>query len=175
MAKIILVCGLPGTGKSTLAEFIAEKLHLPLFSKDTLEASLVEHGVLNTDQLNGVGYTLLKNLVSEHLNRQTHVVLDFIGDKNRVNRFWPDLESNEILSIECVCSDREEHRKRIETRDRNIKGWYELEWSDVELAKNRYQPLMDNNYVVDTSKKSCGLDYDEILKDIHVRILNFLE
>lgn len=99
--------------------------------------------------------------------------MDFIGDKNRVNHFWPELTRNEILSIECVCSDRGEHRHRIETRDRNIKGWYELEWSDVELAKSRYQPLMDNRYVVDTAKVS-GLDYDELWKKTYGRILNFL-
>lgn len=163
MAKVILVCGLPGTGKSTLAEAIATHLKLPLFSKDKLEASLIEHGVLTADELNGVGYTLLKNIVNDHLNRQTHVVLDFIADQNRVNTFWPELLNEQIVSIECRCTDRVEHRNRIETRDRNIQGWYELKWSDVENIEKVYQPLMPNRYIVDTSKTS-ELNHDEILK-----------
>jgi adenylate kinase family enzyme len=36
MAKEILVCGLPGVGKSTLAEEIAKSLGLPLFSKSVV-------------------------------------------------------------------------------------------------------------------------------------------
>lgn len=60
MAKIILICGLLGSGKSTLAHELATILKLPLFSKDKLEASVVESGLATVENLNGVGYFLLK-------------------------------------------------------------------------------------------------------------------
>lgn len=151
MSTIILICGLPGTGKSTLAEAIAKQLNLPLFSKDTLEASLVEHGVMTTDQLNGVGYTLLKNLVDDHEARGLSVVVDFIADRDRTLNFWPELPEKNLIAIECICTQAAEHRRRIETRKRNIKGWYELNWADVTRAAANYTPLVAERLVLDTA------------------------
>jgi len=157
MAKVILICGLPGSGKSTLAEELAKSLSLPLFSKDVLEASIIESGVLLTEQLNGVGYTLLKNLVNEHLKRQSSVIVDFIADKNRVNELWPDLLTKNLIVIECVCSDKAEHKRRIGSRERNIAGWYELSWQEVEEISTRYSPLVSNRLVLDTVQSSSSL------------------
>ncbi|MDN3649586.1 AAA family ATPase [Reinekea marina] len=157
MAKVILICGLPGSGKSTLAEELAKTLGLPLFSKDKLEASIVEHGALRTELLNGIGYTLLKNLVDEHLERQSSVIVDFIADKNRVNELWPDLLTKELIAIECICSDKAEHKRRIESRKRNIKGWYELSWVDVVEISTKYTPLISSRLILDTIQSKSVL------------------
>ncbi|MFM2483486.1 AAA family ATPase [Celerinatantimonas yamalensis] len=164
MAKIILICGLPGSGKSTLAHELATILKLPLFSKDRLEASVVESGLATVDNLNGVGYFLLKNLIDECEKTQQTVIVDFVADKNRVLQFWPSLVSKEVIPIECVCSDTNEHRRRIETRNRNISGWYELTWSDVELAINKYIPLFAERLTLDSLESiefntKLALDY----------------
>lgn len=157
MAKVILTCGLPGTGKSALAEELAKALSLPLFSKDVLEASILESGVLPKEQLNGVGYVLLKNLVNEHLKRQSSVIVDFTADRNRVNELWPELLTKNLTVIECVCSDTAEHKRRIESRKRNITGWYELSWQEVEEISTRYTPLVSNRLVLDTIQSSSSL------------------
>jgi len=157
MAKVILVCGLPGSGKSTLADELAKALGLPLFSKDILEASIVESGALKADQLNGAGYTLLRNLVDEHLNRKASVIVDFIADKNRVNDLWPELLTKDLVVIECICTDKEEHKRRIETRQRNIKGWYELSWSQVEEISKKYTSLVSDRLVLDTVQSKSYL------------------
>lgn len=34
-------------------------------------------------------------------------------------------------------------------RERNIPGWHELEWSDVEKVKQYYQPWNEERLVVD--------------------------
>jgi adenylate kinase family enzyme len=39
--KLIIFSGLPGTGKSTLAEAIDKDLGFPAFAKDWLEATLI--------------------------------------------------------------------------------------------------------------------------------------
>lgn len=39
--KLIIFSGLPGTGKSTLAENVGRQLSIPVFAKDWLEATLV--------------------------------------------------------------------------------------------------------------------------------------
>ncbi len=157
MAKVILVCGVPGVGKSTLAEEIAKSLGLPLFSKDKLEASLVENGLVRTEQLNGVGYTLLKNLVNEHLSRQQPIIIDFIADKNRVLDLWPELLTKDLVAIECICTDKVVHKSRIESRQRNIPGWYELNWAEIEDITAKYSPLVSDRLILDTTNADSSI------------------
>jgi adenylate kinase family enzyme len=41
---IILFSGLPGVGKSTIAEEIASKLSIPIFSVDPIESAILQSG-----------------------------------------------------------------------------------------------------------------------------------
>lgn len=150
MANVILIGGLPGSGKSTLSEALASKLKMPLFSKDRLEASIVQNGLAQPNALNDVGYTLLKNLVDEHEKLNQSVIIDFIANKTRVAKLWPSLLSTNLIVIECICSDRLTHKNRIESRTRGIDGWYELSWEDVEKASREYKPLVADRLIVDS-------------------------
>lgn len=150
MAEVILIGGLPGSGKSTLSEALATKLKIPLFSKDRLEASIVQNGLVPSKELNDVGYDLLRNLVDEHERLNQTVILDFIGNKTRVEKLWPSLLSKNLIAIECICSDNSTHKNRIESRTRGIEGWYELSWEDVEKASREYKPLVANRLILDS-------------------------
>lgn len=37
---------------------------------------------------------------------------------------------------ECICSDESLHCSKLKDRKRNIQGWHELEWAEVERIKN---------------------------------------
>ena len=43
--KLIIFSGLPGTGKSRLAEAVGRALAIPVFAKDWLEATLLRSGL----------------------------------------------------------------------------------------------------------------------------------
>ncbi len=49
--QLILFTGLPGTGKSTLAEALSQMINVPVFSKDLIEAALRRGNI--TTVLNG--------------------------------------------------------------------------------------------------------------------------
>ena len=68
--KLIVFSGLPGTGKSTLAEIVGKQLHIPVFAKDWLEATSLGNGLqptLNEKSLGYVGYELLTVLAERQL------------------------------------------------------------------------------------------------------------
>ena len=54
-----------------------------------------------------------------------------------------------FLVVECLCSDIDVHRFRIEGRDRDIPGWYELDWEQVHGGRTSYVPLSEPKLLLD--------------------------
>jgi MoxR-like ATPase len=68
LQRLIVMAGLPGTGKSCIAEAVGRELGSPVFAKDWLEAALRRVGLaqtLETAHLLGyIGYELLSALAA---------------------------------------------------------------------------------------------------------------
>ena len=80
------------------------------------------------------------------------VVLDSVASTESIRRRWKQLAAAydaEWIVIECVCSDEDIHRKRLNIRQRHIPGWHELEWSDVEHVQGYYAPWNEPRLTVD--------------------------
>lgn len=153
--KVIVFSGLPGTGKSTLAETIGRQLGIPVFAKDRLEASLLQNGLRSTIEektLGYAGYDLLTVLAERQLILDQSVILDSVAATQTIRTAWRDLAnrySAELHVIECMCSDVTLHRQRLRSRKRNIPGWHELKWADIEKVKQYYQAWDEDRLMVD--------------------------
>ena len=153
--KLIVFSGLPGAGKSTLAETIGRELGISVFAKDWLEAVLLQHGLQsspNGKSLGYVGYELLSTLAERQLMMGQSVILDSVASIQTIRDAWKRLAQKygaDWLVIECVCSDETIHRSRLNARKRNIPGWHELEWSEVERVKGYYVPWQEDRLILD--------------------------
>ncbi len=98
-----------------------------------------------------VGWNLLSRVAEQQLRRGSSCVLDLVA------REEPRLEWQALADrydahfgvIECVCSDVDVHRSRIEGRGRDIPGWYELDWEKVQRGRELYVPLAEPKVVLD--------------------------
>jgi predicted kinase len=153
--KLIVFSGLPGTGKSTLAETMGRDLGIPVFAKDWLEAALVRNGlnpIVQSDPPRSVGYELLTVLAERQLMLGQSVILDSVAGSQNIRSTWCRLSEQYAADwrvIECVCSDESVHRARLKDRRRDIPGWHELEWSEVERVKQYYLPWEGERLVLD--------------------------
>ncbi|MCB9421952.1 MAG: ATP-binding protein [Ardenticatenaceae bacterium] len=150
--QLIVFSGLPGTGKSMLAEAVARQQGIPVFAKDWLEAVLLDAGLTPTERLGYAGYDLLTTLARRQLSLGQSAILDSVASFERIRAHWRELAyefSAQWRVVECVCSDEVAHRERLNGRQRHIPGWHELTWADVERVHSYYEPWLDERLVVD--------------------------
>ena len=156
--KLIVFSGLPGTGKSALAEAVGRELGIPVFAKDWLEAALLRSKLVSAEterQLGSVGYDLLTVLAERQLSLNQSVILDSVASTVSIRNTWRGLGKKynaEWRVIECICSDIVVHRERLEKRQRAIPGWHELEWSDVEFIRSYYAPWEEERLMLDSMR-----------------------
>ncbi len=159
MAKLIVLSGLPGSGKSRLAESIGRDLSIPVFARDWLEAAIVASDLdfpTKKDtfpNLAGVGINLLSTLAERQLTTGQSAILDSTASTESIRDNWRRLARNHdaaFVGIHCVCSNEEIHKNRLENRDRAIPSWYELEWSQVQDAASRFESWTTDHLVVDS-------------------------
>lgn len=143
---VIAFCGLPGTGKSTLADLTAREIGAPSFAGDWLLGALAPHGVLTGIERAthlGVYFDLLERLVWRQLMLGQSAVVDGAGTDDMAARWTTLAECYEarLITVECVCGDELLHRRRLEGRKRNIPGWHEVGWDHVERMRAEFPPL----------------------------------
>lgn len=121
-------CGLPASGKSTLAERTAAALFMPLFSSDTVRKEDGETpgaSVVPIDAgpyrplLRGRIYARLLNLAMERLRSGSSVVLDATFSESRWRRSAIQLAEDlttDIVFAHCVCSTAT-LKRRLAMRD----------------------------------------------------------
>jgi predicted kinase len=155
--RLIVFAGLPGTGKSSVAETIGRTLHIPVFAKDWLQAVLqrcqLQPGAdSETLTVGYAGYELLTTLAQRQLYLGQSVILDSVASLEPIRRQWRELAQTYGAAwqvIECVCTDEALHHRRLAQRVRGIPGWYELDWAEVGRVKSYYAPWQDERLVLD--------------------------
>ena len=152
---LILVSGLPGAGKSTLAEGLGRALGCPVFAKDWLEAALWRSGVQREQGSGWAGYELLTALAESQLRLGQSAILDCVAGREVLRRQWQALADQfqaGFRPVECVCADTALHQARLAVRQRGIPGWYELDWAEVERVRARYESWETERLVLDMAQ-----------------------
>jgi len=135
------MAGLPGSGKSTVADAIAEQLRVPVVSVDPLESAILRSGI-DDDQPTGLAAYLVAETIAEAVLRSgPGVIVDAVNAVAPARDQWVLLGERlgtEVRFIETVCSDTAVHRARLEERRRDLAHIAEPTWHAVEQRLDEY-------------------------------------
>ena len=154
-ARLIVFSGVPGVGKSTLADVVGSRLGIPVFATDWLLGALTPFGGRHLDDLLDIGAELLTTLAVRQLALGQSAILDHPSENIADRERWRSLARSadaEFIAVHCVCSDPVVHRARLEGRTRGIPGWHDAGvWSNVEQRKASFPPWPDSTLTIDTA------------------------
>ena len=152
MASLIVVCGLPCTGKSTVSQGLGRALGIPVFSVDPIEGAILRSGIPRSFETGLAAYVVAGTLAEEHLKLGHSAIIDAVSGVIESRNWWDEISTRHgvpQIVIECVCSDPAEHRRRLERRVRGIDGFPEPTWADVDARRDEYLPWSCSRLVLD--------------------------
>ena len=151
---LIVFGGLPGTGKTTIARELARQLGAVHLRVDSIEHALRDYRA-GTLSLDDAGYRVAYVVAADNLSVGRTVIADSVNPLPESRDAWVEVAKRtktQVVEVELICSNPEEHRRRIEKRVSDIPGFVLPTWR--ETLSREYHPWDRQHLVVDTARQS---------------------
>lgn len=167
---LVVVGGLPATGKTALSRPLARELGGVHLRIDTIEQAIVRSGLV--DRLEGpAGYEVAYALAHDHLAAGLHVVAECVNPMKVTRDAWRDVadhSSSRLVEVELVCSDVAEHRRRATTRSIDVPGLAPPTWKQI--VDREYEPWDRPHVVIDTSGRTAAECIEALRHEVAQRV-----
>jgi predicted kinase len=166
MSRLIVLAGLPGAGKSSIARGVAEATRAVWLRIDSLEQAIRDAGV-EQGSLDDAGYRAAHAVARDNLRLGRDVVADCVNPWMLTRNAWRDTglgADAQVFEIETVCSDPKEHRRRVETRVAEVPGLALPDWAAV--TNRDYHPWDRDRLIIDTAGLSVSACIDRVLASL---------
>ncbi len=163
---LIVFSGLPGVGKTAIARELARRLGAVHLRIDSIEQVLHRAGC----RVQGEGYGIAYAVAEDNLRVGRTVIADCVNPWSLTRSAWRSVAERAgvaALDIEIVCSDTEEHRRRVESRQPDIAGHVLPTWQEV--VDRDYHAWDRDRLVVDTAASEVRAGVDAIASRLPAR------
>ena len=146
---LIIFSGPPAAGKSTIARRLAPRLRAVWLRIDTLETPIM---AAYGDDIADVGYRAAYGVAEDNLRLGHIVIADCVNDITITRDAWravAERAGTPAFELEVLCSDQDEHCRRVETRVVDVPGVSLPSWPAI-LAR-RAEPWTSPHLVIDTA------------------------
>jgi predicted kinase len=160
-AILYIFGGLPGTGKSELAQSLAHHTNSAYLRVDTIEQAIKNVcGSLKYDE----GYQAAFDIASDNLRNGTSVIADSVNAISASREAWKKVATQlrvKYIQIEVQCSDKAEHRIRVENRKTTVSNLKLPTWNDV--LTRHYEPWNDVAIIIDTANEEPHHSFNKLI------------
>jgi predicted kinase len=147
---LIILSGLPGTGKTTIARELAVQIAAVHLRIDTIEQALRNAGLaVVADE----GYRVAYALAEDNLRLGRTVIADSVNPLKITREAWHAVAARagtRFIDVELICSDPAEHRRRVETRPVDIADFKLPTWEEV--TTRQYEAWDPDRIIIDTAE-----------------------
>ncbi len=150
---LVIFSGLPGVGKSAIAADLGRRLHAPVISVDPIEAAMLRSGIPQSFETGLAAYNVGAAIAEHQLRLGLTVIADAANYVEVGRSIWRQAAANgqsPWRAIEVLCSDEQEHRRRLESRQRDLDPYPELTWDEVVRRRAETEPWVGDHLVLDS-------------------------
>lgn len=120
---LIVLSGLPGTGKSAIADALGRALRIPVLSVDPIESAIVRSGIEHSFETGLAAYVVAETLADQALADGLDALIDAVNAVEPARDMWRGLarkHAAKLVIIECVLPDMAVHAARLAGRNRGL-------------------------------------------------------
>lgn len=151
---LIVFSGLPGTGKTSIATRLAGEMGAVYLRIDSIEQAMRDSGLVR-QSLDDAGYRVAYAVAEDNLRLGRTVIADSVNPIRLTRDAWVGVAQRggiAVLEVEVICSDPSEHRRRVESRTRDIAGLRLPTWDEV--CSREYHTWDREHITLDTSTQT---------------------
>jgi len=151
---LVVLGGLPATGKSTVAAALVRQTGFAFVRVDRIEQAIIASTELE-QPLGPVGYVIGYEVAGEQLAHGVSVVAESVNPLAITRNAWRDVAHGHgagLVEVELTCSDADTHRHRAESRRVDVPGLKLPGWA--QLTGREYEPWDRDHLVIDTATRT---------------------
>ena len=152
LSIVVMICGLPGVGKTTTARLLAPHIKGVVISSDEIRKKLFRTPTYRTHEKHVVYEVMI--LVAQYLHKaDINCILDATFSKERTRSQIRDklgVTVKEFHVIECICSE-DLVMTRLNTRKNDFS---DADYSVYKMIKRIYEPVKQEHTKLDTESVS---------------------
>ncbi len=163
MPKLIIICGLPGTGKTTLANELSKKLQIFCLHKDSIKESLYESLKMNSlEDSKRLGYPSVKailDLAEENLSRGIDVIIESPFNFTDDEKVFETLQNKFDLNLYTIVLqlDKVNRKKRFMERERHSSHHDTERERQYEEVSSSYEHMPEKKIFLNSEKSVTEL------------------
>jgi predicted kinase len=147
---VVIVFGLPGSGKSYFATALAKQLHAEYVNSDRLRKEMFPVRKYSDEEKMAV-YEKMRQLMNDAINGGKDIVLDATFHKEAVrSRFRADVkEKNQLRFIEVKAKG-----KLIRDRLAKPRAFSEADFKIYKILKAEWEPMKEHHLVLESNNNN---------------------
>lgn len=164
--RLVAVSGLPGVGKTSVAEMVARRTGLVHLSIDAVEESILACGLPSGWQVGVAAYEATRAMAEQNLRLGNNVIVDAVNDSEEARDTWRRAVAATGARLDFIhldISDTQEHSRRLMSRDRGLAHIGEPTWADVQRRRAEYAAWSDGVEEFDTAGQTADEVADAII------------